>query len=174
MSIVRFIADLHLSHANMATRRGFSSIEEHDEHIIAQWNSVVHKRDITYILGDVTMEKSSPYPLLDRLNGLKHVVLGNHDRRQDVPHLLQHVESVGAMIQYKGVMLTHCPIHPSELEYRFNKNIHGHIHDKQVQKPKFLLGTYQVNLVPDDRYFCVSCEQVDYKPKSLEELGIQR
>jgi calcineurin-like phosphoesterase family protein len=87
MSIVRFIADLHLSHQNMATRRGFSSIEEHDEHIIAQWNSVVSKRDVTYILGDVTMEKSSPYPLLDRLNGLKHVVLGNHDRRQDVPHL---------------------------------------------------------------------------------------
>jgi calcineurin-like phosphoesterase family protein len=130
MSIVRFIADLHLSHANMAKRRGFSSIEEHDEHIIAQWNSVVHKRDITYILGDVTMEKSSPYPLLDRLNGLKHIVLGNHDRRQDVPHLLQYVESVGGMIQYKGIILTHCPIHPSELEYRFNKNIHGHIHDK--------------------------------------------
>jgi calcineurin-like phosphoesterase family protein len=26
MSIVRFIADLHLSHANMATRRGFSTL----------------------------------------------------------------------------------------------------------------------------------------------------
>jgi calcineurin-like phosphoesterase family protein len=96
----------------MAKRRGFSSIEEHDEHIIAKWNSVVNKRDVTYILGDMTMEKSSPYPLLDRLNGLKHVVLGNHDRRQDVPHLLQYVESVGGMIQYKGVILTHCPIHP--------------------------------------------------------------
>jgi calcineurin-like phosphoesterase family protein len=61
MSIVRFIADLHLSHENMAKRRGFSTIEEHDEHIIEKWNSVVHKRDITYILGDITMEKSSPY-----------------------------------------------------------------------------------------------------------------
>jgi calcineurin-like phosphoesterase family protein len=55
----------------MAKRRGFSSIEEHDEHIIAKWNSVVNKRDVTYILGDMTMEKSSPYPLLDRLNGFK-------------------------------------------------------------------------------------------------------
>jgi calcineurin-like phosphoesterase family protein len=168
MSIVRFIADLHLSHANMATRRGFATVEEHDEHIIAQWNSVVDKRDVTYILGDVTMEKKSPYALLDRLNGLKHVVLGNHDRRQDVPHLLQHVESVGAMIQYKGIILTHCPIHPMELEYRFNKNIHGHIHDKQVM----LLDSCFED--PDPRYICVSCERVDYKPKSLEELGIQR
>ena len=168
MSIVRFIADLHLGHENMALHRGFATVEEHDEHIIEQWNSVVSKRDVTYILGDVTMEKKSPYILLDRLNGVKHVVLGNHDRRQDVPHLLQHVESVGGMIQYKGIMLTHCPIHPMELDYRFNKNIHGHIHEKVVMK--MLDGWEEI----DDRYICVSCERVDYKPKSLEELNIKR
>jgi calcineurin-like phosphoesterase family protein len=168
MSIVRFIADLHLSHANMATRRGFSTIEEHDEHIIAKWNSVVNKRDVTYILGDVTMEKSSPYPLLDRLNGIKHIVLGNHDRRQDTKKLFEYAESVAGMIQYKGIMLTHAPIHPMELEYRFNKNIHGHIHDKVVMK---MLDGWEI---PDERYFCVSCEQVDYLPKSLKDLGIER
>lgn len=168
MATVRFIADLHLSHTNMATRRGFSTVEEHDEHIIEQWNSVVDKRDVTYILGDVTMEKKAPYPLLDRLNGLKHVVLGNHDRRQDVPHLFQHVESVGAMIQYKGVILTHCPIHPMELEYRFKYNIHGHIHDKQVMEID------RGGFLKDERYLCVSCERVDYLPKTLEELGIKR
>ena len=168
MSVVRFIADLHLGHTNMAIKRGFSTVEEHDEHIITQWNSVVNKRDVTYILGDITMEKKSSYPLLDRLNGIKHVVLGNHDRRQDILHLLQHVESVAGMIQYKGIMLTHAPIHPMELDYRFNKNIHGHIHDKVVMK---MLDGWEVI---DERYFCVSCEQVDYKPKSLEELNIER
>ena len=164
MSIVRFIADLHLGHTNMALHRGFSSVEEHDEHIIAKWNSVVTKRDVTYILGDVTMEKSAPYPLLDRLNGVKHIVLGNHDRRQDAKRLLQYAESIAGMIQYKGVMLTHCPIHPMELDYRFNKNIHGHIHEKVVL----------LNGSPDPRYSCVSCEQVDYTPKTLQELGINR
>ncbi len=164
MSIVRFIADLHLGHTNMALHRGFSSVEEHDEHIIAKWNSVVTKRDVTYILGDVTMEKSAPYPLLDRMNGVKHIVLGNHDRRQDAKRLLQYAESIAGMIQYKGVMLTHCPIHPMELDYRFNKNIHGHIHEKVVL----------LNGSPDPRYICVSCEQVDYTPKTLQELGINR
>ena len=149
MSIVRFIADLHLSHANMAKRRGFSTVEEHDEHIIAKWNSVVNKRDVTYILGDVTMEKSSPYPLLDRLNGIKHVVLGNHDRRQDVKKLLEYVDSVAGMIQYKGVMLTHCPIHPMQLDYRFNYNIHGHIDDKQVMRDVYHLGTYKITQLID-------------------------
>jgi calcineurin-like phosphoesterase family protein len=168
MSIVRFIADLHLSHQNMATRRGFSTVEEHDEHIIAKWNSVVNKRDVTYILGDVTMEKSSPYPLLDRLNGIKHIVLGNHDRRQDTKKLFDYAESIGGMLQYKGIFLTHCPIHSDELNYGIVKNIHGHIHDKVVMK---MLDGWEI---PDERYFCVSCEQVDYLPKTLEELGIQR
>jgi calcineurin-like phosphoesterase family protein len=173
MSIVRFIADLHLSHQNMAKRRGFSSIEEHDEHVIAKWNSVVNKRDVTYILGDITMEKSAPYPLLDRLNGIKHIVLGNHDRRQDVKKLFDYAESVGAMINYKGVFLTHCPIHPDELTYGIPKNIHGHIHDKVVMKDVYEFG-YKIDTVPDERYFCVSCERVDYTPKSLEDLGIDR
>jgi calcineurin-like phosphoesterase family protein len=173
MSTVRFIADLHLSHKNIALRRGFSSVEEHDEHIIEKWNRGVHKRDITYILGDVSMEKSSPYHLLSRLNGLKHVVLGNHDRRQDVKALLEYVESVAGMMRYKGVMLTHCPIHPSELDYGFNKNIHGHIHDKVVMKNVYEWG-YKTDSIPDERYICVSCERVDYTPKTLEELGIER
>ena len=166
MSLVRFIADLHLSHRNMAIRRGFATIEEHDAHIIAQWNSVVHKRDVVYILGDVTMEKAAPYHLLDQLNGTKHVVLGNHDRRQDVGKLLEHVASVSGMVQYKGIILTHCPIHPAELKYRFPRNIHGHIHVKQVMRP------HCDTEIPDERYICVSCERVDYKPKTLTELGI--
>jgi calcineurin-like phosphoesterase family protein len=168
MSIVRFIADLHLSHQNMATRRGFSTVEEHDEHIIAKWNSVVNKRDVTYILGDITMEKSAPYPLLDRLNGIKHIVLGNHDRRQDTKKLFDYAESICGMINYKGVFLTHCPMHSDELNYGISKNIHGHIHDKVVMK---MLDGWEI---PDERYFCVSCEQVDYLPKSLKDLGIER
>lgn len=160
MSQVRFIADLHLGHANMAVKRGFASVEEHDAHIIAQWNSVVAKRDVTYILGDVTMEKKAPYVLLDQLNGRKHVVMGNHDRRQDVAALLEHVDSVAGMVQYKGLILTHCPIHPMELDYRFPRNIHGHIHDNVVM----------LNGCPDTRYICVSCERVDYVPRTLEEL----
>jgi calcineurin-like phosphoesterase family protein len=168
MSVVRFIADLHLSHANMATHCGFSTVEEHDEYIIEKYNSVVSKRDITYILGDITMEKSAPYHLLDRLNGLKHVVMGNHDRRQDVKKLLEHVESVAGMVSYKGIILTHCPIHPMELDYRYPKNIHGHIHDKQVMK--MLDGWEEI----DERYICVSCERIDFTPKTLEELGILR
>jgi calcineurin-like phosphoesterase family protein len=172
MSTVRFIADLHFGHENMARHRGFESVTEQDEYIVAQWNKTVHKRDVTYILGDVTMEKAN-YDILDRLNGRKHVVLGNHDRMAHVVKLMQHVDSVAGMVQYKGLFLTHCPIHPMEMDYRVKYNIHGHIHEKVVMKDVYEWG-YKKDPIPDERYICVSCERVSYTPKSLIELGINR
>ena len=173
MSTVRFIADLHLGHDNMAKRRGFQSTADHDNHIISRWNSVVSKRDLTYILGDVTMESKSHYQALDKLNGRKIVVLGNHDKASHVKDLLNHVESVSGMVKYKGIFLTHCPIHPRELEYRVSHNIHGHIHSNYVEYDVRLFGIKIVSRV-DRRYICVSCEHTQYLPKTLAELGITR
>ena len=173
MSVVRFIADLHLSHTNMAIKRGFKDSIEHDEYIISQWNKVVNKRDTTYILGDITMETSKPYPLLAHLNCIKHVVLGNHDRRQDIKKLLEYVDSINGMISYKGMFLTHCPIHPMELQHRVTHNIHGHIHENVVERAVYEYG-YLKNHEVDERYTCVSCEHVGFQPKTLKELNIER
>ena len=173
MSTVRFIADLHLGHVNMAKTRGFSSIEEHDEHIIQKWNSIVDKRDLTYILGDVTMESAKPYPLLGQLKGRKIVVGGNHDKPSHSKELLKYVESIIGMVQYKGIFLTHCPVHPREMEYRIKHNIHGHIHNNIIEKNVYLFGFKLFSKI-DRRYVCVSCEHVDYSPKTLIELGISR
>ena len=173
MSQVRFIADLHFGHVNMAVKRGFAAVEEHDEYIISQWNSVVKKQDLTWILGDVTMESANSYPLLDRLNGRKKVVLGNHDMPRDIPELLKYVHSVSGLTRYKGIWLSHCPIHPMELDHRVHRIIHGHIHENVVMQWVTFLG-FNVFKRVDRRYHGVSCEQVDYTPKTLAELGIKR
>lgn len=173
MSQVRFIADLHFGHKNMAIRRGFKDELEHDDHIIEMWNSVVHKRDLTYVLGDITMETCKWYFRLDQLNGRKIVVLGNHDRPSDTPELLKYVDKVAGMIQYKGLFLSHAPVHPMELDYRVSRNIHGHIHEKVVTREKWESGK-EIIQVPHEKYHCVSCEQVNYTPKTLDELGITR
>jgi calcineurin-like phosphoesterase family protein len=148
------IADLHFGHKNMADKRGFQDEFYHDEYIIQQYNSVVSKKDTVWILGDITMEKSAPYELLARLNGIKKVVLGNHDRFQDISKLLQYVNGVCGMVKIKGAVLTHCPIHESEIN-RFKKNIHGHVHE---------------NSLLDNRYVNVSCEVVNYRPQLIDDL----
>jgi calcineurin-like phosphoesterase family protein len=145
---VFFISDLHFSHKNMALKRGFKDEFEHDRFIINQWNKTVSKNDTVWILGDITMEKTSPYSLLNELKGFKKVVLGNHDQPQHTPELLKYVNSVCGIVRYKGCILSHCPVHESEMA-RFSKNIHGHVHE---------------NSLDDDRYINVSCEVVNYTP----------
>jgi len=157
----------------MAIKRGFKDEFEHDKHVIKKWNSVVHKKDTTYILGDVTMEAHKHYHLLDELNGRKIVILGNHDMRNHVSKLLNHVDQVAGMIKYSRrgypkMFLTHCPIHPMELDHRVGLNIHGHIHEHVVTREEDNWGVAVT--VDDPRYVCVSCEQVDYTPKTIEEL----
>ena len=171
MAQVRFISDLHFNHENCAIKRGFKDVDEMNEHIISEWNKVVHKRDVTYILGDITMEKVRGYKLLDRLNGLKHVILGNHDKRQHVTELLKYVTSVGGAIKYKKkFILTHIPVHPRELKYRFSINIHGHVHENTIMAFKWNYLTNEDEEIPHPSYRNVSAEYIDYKPKTLAQL----
>lgn len=79
-----FTSDLHLSHANVIrySNRPFSSVDEMNETIIENWNSVVKQNDVVYILGDVSFEKDQAVrdSMLKRLKGEKHLITGNHDK----------------------------------------------------------------------------------------------
>ena len=173
MSTVRFEGCLHLGHEAVAKWRGFNDSYYHDEHLIDMWNRTVSKRDITYILGDVTMETDKHYYKLDRLNGRKIVVLGNHDKYQDIPELLKYVDGVAGMVDYKGCVLTHCPIHPAEISF-CRLNIHAHIHHVNKLEEVEYLSRYGDSGEKVEKtlhkYRCVDAHLIDYKPKTLEEL----
>lgn len=170
---VFFIGCLHFGHKSVAIARGFKDEFEHDEYLISQWNSVVGKKDIVYILGDITMENSKWYFRLDQLHGTKKVVLGNHDLGKNVPDLLQYVSQVSGAVQYKGYMLTHIPIHPNEI-YMCRGNIHAHIHhENQLEEIKTLTryqDTDTEKKYSKSRYFNVDAFLIDFKPQTLEQL----
>lgn len=79
-----FSADHHFGHKKILeySNRPFSSIEEHDESLIKNHNSVVSKNDIVIFAGDFTLWKNIEgiyKRYVNRLNG-KHVfLLGSHD-----------------------------------------------------------------------------------------------
>lgn len=173
MSNVRFIGCLHLGHKWMAQFRGFQDEYYHDENLITQWNEITHKKDLTFILGDITMENSAYYPLLNRLNGRKIAVMGNHDPHKYTKELLKYVESVAGMIDYKGFCLTHAPIHPCEMG-RYRGNIHAHIHHNNKLVDCIVPSLYQdkesVLINTLDKYYCVDAKLINFKPKTIEEL----
>lgn len=166
------IGCLHFGHPFIARLRGFQDEYQHDEYLIEQYNSVVGRKDLVYILGDITMENPDYYYQLDRLNGRKIVVLGNHDKPKDVPELLKYVESVAGMIKYKGCFLTHAPIHPSEVSFcRFN--LHSHIHSNELHQV-YVPERYEPESTGSKgtlhKYINVDAGLIDFKPKTLEQL----
>lgn len=157
---IYFISDLHLGHKNILdfNQRVHSDIEEMHVAITEKWNKKVRKdSDIVWVLGDVAMTESS-LEWLNFMNGSKRLILGNHDTF-DYSMYYKYFDKVMHFHKgYKGMVLTHIPIHPNELVYRSWKyNIHGHIHHESLN-----------NLGP--QYFNVNMDIVGYEPIHLDEI----
>ena len=84
MGQVWFTSDYHLGHRNIIhlCERPFSDVEEMDRAIIARHNECVAANDLVYDLGDFAFRCSAEYAsdCLARLNGRRHILLGNHDK----------------------------------------------------------------------------------------------
>ena len=65
--------------------RGFSSIEEHDETIIENWNKTVKPEDVIYLLGDAMLnDNDKGIQCLNKLNGRILFIRGNHDSNERI------------------------------------------------------------------------------------------
>lgn len=82
---VFFTSDTHWGHRAIIDYcdRPFGSVEAMNEGLIERWNKVVKPDDIIFHLGDFAMTISDEEicGILKRLNGHKHIILGNHDER---------------------------------------------------------------------------------------------
>ena len=79
-----FIADTHFGHENALAfdNRPFKTIEEHDETLIRNWNHAVGMDDEVFILGDISWYNvSRTIEIVRTLNGIKHFITGNHDKK---------------------------------------------------------------------------------------------
>jgi len=164
MSDTWFISDLHLGHSNILrfepVARPFEALEEMHEAIIARWNAVVQKYDKVFVLGDFAFSREG-LELAARLRGQKRLILGNHDTYA-APDYLKYFRSVHGVVFWGDCILTHVPVHPSQLESRSRYNVHGHLHSRQISK--------QSHLQVDPRYINVSCEQNNLTPINASEL----
>ena len=171
------ISDTHFSHRNIIgfTRqdgsplRPFKTVEEMDETLIENWNSVVKPDDVVYHLGDVVINRQA-LQILSRLNGRKKLIRGNHDifkTREYLPYF----EEIYGSYKLANYILTHIPIHPESIARWANGNIHGHLHANNVYLQKSILD-YVDGEEPelDYRYRCVSIEQINYTPIHLDEI----
>jgi len=146
MSKIFVSSDYHFNHDRefIWKARGFNSVDEMNEAIITNHNSVVGPEDDVYILGDICLGGGVPgitaknQALIERLNGRIHIILGNHDTptRQEMYALCKNVYSIkyADMFCYHGYhfYLSHFPTITSNLEKETLKQcticLFGHTH----------------------------------------------
>ncbi len=132
--MLHFTADLHFFHRNIIDycKRPFRDVEHMNAELIRRWNECVQPTDTIYVLGDVTFGTiEQTEDVLRQLNGHKHLILGNHDRKGRCEklqwHLFFNTVQEHTRLKYEGMkfVLCHFPFAAWERGYI---NLHGHTH----------------------------------------------
>lgn len=176
-----YISDLHFGHKNILAfdNRQFPSIEAHDETLIEYWNDVVGMDDDVWILGDISLHPPmKTVEILQRLNGTKHLCVGNHDKK-----LLRNIDvrsQFCEIVDYKeiqtgktGIVLCHYPIPCFNHHFQNWVHLYGHVHNsfewnimKQVQ--------YEMTELYGKpcRMYNVGCmiDEIGYEPRTLDYI----
>lgn len=163
--MIYYTADLHFNHKNVLKydNRPFNSVEEMNETIINNWNSIINNTDDVYIIGDICLGNPAKY--LDRLKGKLHLIIGNHDG-ETLKKCRDYFESIDTYKKIhdngKTIILCHYPIVEWDGFYRGTYHIYGHIHNS-------LNNTYYImkNL---DLALNAGCMINNYIPVTLEQL----
>ena len=174
MPSVFLVSDTHFGHSGVCrfTRndgvtklRPWDDPAEMDEEMVRRWNDRVRPGDKVYHLGDVVINRKA-LPILNRLNGDKVLIRGNHDIFKDEDYT-PYFRSLRGYHVMNGMILSHIPLHPESLG-RFGVNIHGHTHANRVMLPGF---NGKVTDIVDVRYHCVCVEQTpDFAPILFEDV----
>lgn len=186
-------SDTHYSHVNILlpsyTRRRetFADLQAMNEGLVGRWNERVKPEDSAYHLGDLCMGDKSQIPnIVRRLNGHKHLVLGNHDYKKPGkvrPEILECVRTgslegiyTDKVIELDGkrLLLVH---EPCQVPEGFDYVLCGHVHESfsrahwDAEKLNTETGKPGVAVAdPNGNILNVGVDVCDYYPMTLEEL----
>jgi calcineurin-like phosphoesterase family protein len=169
---VWFTSDTHFGHRNILEYekegRPFSDVEEMNETLISNWNETVSPKDIVWHLGDFAFGRVN-IELASRLHGKKRLVMGNHDVYSNSIYL-DYFDKLFGVHYWNMCVLSHIPVHPSNLGGRAFLNVHGHLHSKLINESEYddtcesCMSYYGHRSYQDRNYFNVSCEQHNLRP----------
>ena len=155
---VFFTSDTHFGDHRVLNLypRPFASVAAMDAGLIARWNQVVGVDDEVWHLGDFARTAALAAAILPRLNGGKHLVLGNNDPPPG-PNVgwLSVSNYAEVTVNRIELVLCHYPFRSWKGMGRGSINLHGHSHGRMKPLP---------------RQFDVGVDVRDYRPVRLAEL----
>ncbi len=137
--MIYYTADPHFGHSNIITlcSRPFSDVDQMNKTLVANWNARVQADDTVYILGDFAYkcEPDEVEAILQKLNGHKHLIVGNHDEWMDKIDAGDYFESVDTLTEIndndRRCVLCHYPMLSWNHENKAYM-IYGHVHSDAV------------------------------------------
>lgn len=159
-------SDPHFGHKNILgyCNRPYANVAEMDDDFIIRHNARVQPNDTWICMGDVGFYRGDRIAdILDKLNGHKHLILGNHDhqitksRAKDCFESIKNYDEQTYMIDGKKVffILFHYPIASWNGRNHGSIMCHGHSH-----------GGYKA---PGEAILDVGVDCHDYYPISIIE-----
>lgn len=181
--MIFFISDLHFGHNKefIYKFRGFSSIEEHDETLIKNWNLKVGVQDTVYFIGDFSFSNNIEN-YISRLNGKIIIIEGNHDSNlahyysskkysSDFNKIFSyHTGFIDIKINGQPITLCHYPMRYWNKSHHGALHLYGHLHKKTDFGGKTLnvsvdnIGTYPISLDELVEYMKTRpCNEIKYE-----------
>lgn len=192
MQTIWFVADLHSYHAkiidicnrpvylNYNGEKDLKNKEYEDllNHQHNEWlikdviNKYVSKNDTLYILGDVSMQnRKDTEKFIDRLNGKKFLILGNHDKNIQSSNRFIQISQIKDFTYSKNelnihIVLCHYPLLSWNRKVHGAFHLHGHTHGRNeyVNDLKRYGFIYDVGI--DNKEF----GEYSYRPINLYEI----
>lgn len=155
-----FTSDAHLGHRNIIRHcaRPFSSSDEMDALLIENWNFFVRPHDQVFVLGDFAYRAGRhPSSYLQQLNGLKHLLIGNHDGPETVraPEWASVHQLLEIKVEGIPLVLCHYPLLSWRGSMHGSLHLHGHEHGR---------------IPPSKQAVDVGVDVWNFQPVSLPEI----
>lgn len=141
-----FVSDTHFCHTNIIKYcdRPFKDVDKMNEGLIQNWNKCVKPNDIIFHLGDFMFGTRRLADIGARLNGRKHLIIGNHDegnikklQKSELFIWIRHYSCL--KIGNLRIILCHYPFARWDRAHHGAYCLHGHCHgDYQPTKGKIL------------------------------------
>lgn len=157
MSNIFFTSDFHFYHNKefVWAARGFSSVDEMNEVLVENYNKLVKPDDDVVILGDCYLNCTDEQgcAMLRRLNGYKHLCIGNHDTDTKVKAMRYYgvFNSINyaKMVKFSKRKVAYCSHYPTMTgNSGFNPvfNLYGHTHQKLPKMENSSIVGYNVGV----------------------------
>lgn len=133
--MIYFTADLHFYHDAIieACYRPYKTGHQMHKALVKNFNEIVTDEDTVYILGDFSFSKDKEpiRRIVDKLNGQKHLILGNHDYLNPFTYVEFGFISVHTSLKIDLYGQEYILVHDPALSQvdRSKMFLCGHVHD---------------------------------------------